>query len=51
MEQLSMKTGIEVSEVKQLLQLIHELRLGSLSVSDEFLFELYKRMQQFYKTK
>jgi hypothetical protein len=48
--QLSIKSGISIEKVNQLLALIHQVRLNSDKISDEILFEMYQQIQQFYKT-
>ncbi|MES2478571.1 MAG: DUF4350 domain-containing protein [Bacteroidota bacterium] len=48
--QLSVKSGISIEKVNQLLALIHQVRLSSDKISDELLFEMYQQIQQFYKT-
>ena len=48
--QLSVKSGIPIERVNQLLSIIHQVRLNSEKISDELLFEMYQQIQQFYKT-
>lgn len=48
-QQLSNKTGVALSEVNELLSIIHQSRLQQQNLNDEMLFDLYYRIQQFYK--
>lgn len=49
-QQLSMKSAMPEEQVKYLLGLIYQLRLNDTPVTDDFLFDLYNSMQQFYKS-
>lgn len=48
-QQLSNKTGVALNEVNELLSIIHQSRLQNQNLNDEMLFDLYHRIQQFYK--
>lgn len=47
--QLSVKSGMGIDSVNHLLNMIHQVRLNEGLISDEFLFDLYNTIQQFYK--
>jgi hypothetical protein len=46
--QLSMKSGKPHQEVEELINIIHQLRIGSHAGTPEFLHQLYRRIQSFY---
>jgi hypothetical protein len=46
--QLSMKAGIPLATAHHLVSLLHQLHLDYSSVSDEFLFDFYHTIQEFY---
>jgi hypothetical protein len=48
---LAAKSGKPEAEVNALLNRIHELRLGAVDVTPEYLYELYRSIQSFYKTR
>jgi hypothetical protein len=47
-QQLAMKTGKPIALVNELVNMIHEIRLGSSIVDDAYLYQLYRGIQQFY---
>jgi hypothetical protein len=49
--QLSAKAGQREPVTRQLVELIHTIRLRSIAVDEATLFELYNLIQEFYKTK
>ena len=48
---LSAKSGQREAATRQLVELIHTIRLRSIAVDEATLFELYNLTQEFYKTK
>lgn len=50
-QQLAVKSGKDSAEVASLLSRIHELRLGTATVTTEYLYGLYRSIQSFYKTR
>ena len=48
--QLAAKSGKSYEEVDLLIQRIHDLRLGS-EITPEYLYDLYRSIQSFYKTR
>lgn len=48
-QQLAIKSGLPEQSVAELVQMIHEVRLGSTPVDDAYLLRLYQSIQQFYK--
>ena len=49
--QLAAKSGKPDAEVAGLIDRIHDLRLGSVIVTPEYLYELHRSIQSFYKTR
>ena len=47
--QLSKRSGQPENMVRNLLEMIHEVRLGSVIIDDAYLYQLYNNIQQFYK--
>ena len=50
-QQLAAKSGKPEAEITALLQRIHEIRLGAMPVTPEYLFQLYRSIQSFYITR
>lgn len=48
-KQLTMKSGKTEANVRYIVDMIHELRLGQSTVDEAFLFQLYNTIQEFYK--
>ncbi|HTN18015.1 MAG TPA: DUF4350 domain-containing protein [Chitinophagaceae bacterium] len=46
---LSTKAGVPVASAHHLLSLLHQLHLDGASVSNDFLFDFYRTIQEFYK--
>jgi hypothetical protein len=49
-KQLAAKSGKPEGEIGRLVNQIHEIRLGTVEVTPEYLYELYRSIQSFYKT-
>jgi len=47
--QLTIKSGQPEPVVRELLDMIHEIRLRSVKIDDPYLYKLYSTIQQFYK--
>ncbi len=47
--QLTIKSGQPEAKVRMLLDMIHEIKLGSAHTDDAYLYQLYTTIQQFYK--
>ena len=47
--QLAMKSGHTEATVRGLMDIIHEVRMGTALVDDAYLYQLYSTIQQFYK--
>jgi len=50
-KQLTVKSGMPENTVRELVQVIHEVRTRSVSVDEPYLFHLYTIIQQFYKNR
>ena len=48
-QQLTIKSGQPEVTVRELLDMIHEIRLRSVKIDDPYLYKLYNTIQQFYK--
>lgn len=48
-QHLSKKTGEPIETVSRLMEMIHEIRTGSIQPDEPYLYELYTTIQQFYK--
>ena len=48
-QQLTMKSGQPEAMVHELLEMIRDLRTGSVKPDDAYLYQLYRIIQQFYK--
>lgn len=46
---LTMKSGQQETTVRALMDMIHEIRLGTAYIDDAYLYQLYNTTQQFYK--
>ena len=47
--QLTIKSGQAESTVKGLMEMIHEIKLGTAYIDDAYLYQLYITIQIFYK--
>ncbi len=47
-QQLAMKTGKPIDMVNELINMVHEVRLGTAIIDDAYLYQLYRAIQQFY---
>ncbi len=47
--ELSAKTGQSPAVTAEIVNMIHEVRLGSVPIDDPYLYQLYRTIQQFYK--
>jgi len=45
---LALKSGVNAPEIKELISMIHEIRLNSVTLDDAYLYRLYTIIQQFY---
>ena len=48
-KQLTIKSGEPETIVRALLDMIHEIKLGTAQIDDAYLYQLYNTIQQFYK--
>lgn len=49
--QLTIKSGQADATVRELMEMIHEIKLASVKIDDAYLYQLYNTIQQFYKNK
>jgi hypothetical protein len=49
LQQLSARTGQPEAMVRPLMEMIHEIKLGTAKPDDAYLYQLYSSIQQFYK--
>jgi len=47
--QLTIKSGQPEATVRALMEMIHEIKLGTAKTDDAYLYQLYRTIQQFYK--
>jgi hypothetical protein len=50
-EQLIIKSGQREAVVRELMQMIHEIKLGDAKIDDAYLYKLYNTIQDFYKNR
>ncbi len=48
-QQLTIKSGQSENTVRELMDMIHEIRLRSVKIDDPYLYKLYNTIHQFYK--
>lgn len=48
-KQLSARSGQSHATVSELVNMIHEVRMGSVLIDDPYLYQLYRTIQEFYK--
>ena len=48
--QLTIKSGLPESVVKDLVQMIHEVRMKEVGIDDAYLYHLYQTIERFYKS-